>query len=341
MPRAARLKWVEERIVVHAPLRAVHVREEGLQGADPLGDARRDLLPLVLRDDAGHDVDGEGSLLAREVERHTLLEVGARQHVGAGPQVRGGLLGERGVHAGVRGPNLAVVAQHLVPGPAGRVAVEQVRHAGQGNPPVSAPCDGRIAGTSRPRRTDDASGAVRVPPMASRWWERVRDGLRAAGLTRRGAAGASPAAPPAAAPARPAGHVVLPDFTGRLTPVYAPDPDGDADPGEIVWTWVSYEDDRTRGKDRPVLVVGHDEPFLLALMLTSKDHTRDAAREAREGRRWLDIGSGDWDAQRRPSEVRLDRVLRIDPAAVRREGAVLPRPLFDQVVESLGETAGW
>jgi len=180
--------------------------------------------------------------------------------------------------------------------------------------------------------------------MASRWWERVRDGLRAAGLTRRGAAGASPAspaAPPAAAPARPAGHVVLPDFTGRLTPVYAPDPDGDADPGEIVWTWVSYEDDRTRGKDRPVLVVGHDEPFLLALMLTSKDHTRDAAREAREGRRWLDIGSGDWDAQRRPSEVRLDRVLRIDPAAVRREGAVLPRPLFDQVVESLGETAGW
>ena len=123
--------------------------------------------------------------------------------------------------------------------------------------------------------------------------------------------------------------------------MYAPDPDGDADPGEIVWTWVSYEDDPTRGKDRPVLVVGHDEPFLLALMLTSKDHTRDAAREAREGRRWLDIGSGDWDAQRRPSEVRLDRVLRIDPATVRREGAELPRALFDEVVRSLGQTAGW
>jgi len=177
--------------------------------------------------------------------------------------------------------------------------------------------------------------------MASRWWDRVRDGLRAAGLTTRGAAGTTPAPVPAAASARPAGHVVLPDFTGRLTPVYAPDPDGDADPGEIVWTWVSYEDDPTRGKDRPVLVVGHDEPFLLALMLTSKDHTRDAAREAREGRRWLDIGSGDWDAHRRPSEVRLDRVLRIDPAAVRREGAVVPRALFDEVVRSLGETAGW
>ena len=40
--------------------------------------------------------------------------------------------------------------------------------------------------------------------------------------------------------------------------VYAPDLDGRADPGEIVWTWVVYEDDPTRGKDRPVLVVGRD-----------------------------------------------------------------------------------
>ena len=37
--------------------------------------------------------------------------------------------------------------------------------------------------------------------------------------------------------------------------VYAPDLDGRADPGEIVWTWVVYEDDPSRGKDRPVLVV--------------------------------------------------------------------------------------
>src|ERR1700761_1921415 len=33
--------------------------------------------------------------------------------------------------------------------------------------------------------------------------------------------------------------------------VYAPDLDGRADPGEIVWTWVIYEDDPSRGKDRP------------------------------------------------------------------------------------------
>ena len=31
-------------------------------------------------------------------------------------------------------------------------------------------------------------------------------------------------------------------------------------------------------------------------------------------RRWIDIGAGAWDSQRRPSEVRLDRIVRIDPA---------------------------
>ena len=36
---------------------------------------------------------------------------------------------------------------------------------------------------------------------------------------------------------------------------YAPNPDGDADPGEVVWTWVSYEDDPSQGKDRPVVVL--------------------------------------------------------------------------------------
>ena len=55
--------------------------------------------------------------------------------------------------------------------------------------------------------------------------------------------------------------------------VYAPDLDGRADPGEIVWTWVVYEDDPTRGKDRPVLVVGRDRRTLLGLMLSSRSTT--------------------------------------------------------------------
>lgn len=122
------------------------------------------------------------------------------------------------------------------------------------------------------------------------------------------------------------------DFEGTVRASYAASLDGRPDPGEVVWSWVPYEDDHSQGKDRPVLLVGRDGKWLLGLMLTSKDHDRDAADEARHGRRWLDIGTGDWDRQRRPSEVRLDRVIRLHPDDVRREGAVLSRTLFDEIV---------
>ena len=118
---------------------------------------------------------------------------------------------------------------------------------------------------------------------------------------------------------------------------YAPHPDGRPDPGEIVWAWVPYEDDPAQGKDRPVLVIDTDGDELLALQLTSKDHDRDAAQEAAAGRYWMDVGIGAWDSEHRPSEVRLNRLLRLDPAAVRREGAALPKDLFDGVVAAAGK----
>jgi PemK-like, MazF-like toxin of type II toxin-antitoxin system len=118
---------------------------------------------------------------------------------------------------------------------------------------------------------------------------------------------------------------------------YAPNPDGRPDPGEIVWTWVPYEDDPRQGKDRPVLIIGRDGAELVTLMLTSKDHDRDAEQEARLGRHWVDIGTGDWDVQRRASEVRTDGLIRVDPAAVRREGAVLDRQRFDRVIAAARE----
>ena len=114
---------------------------------------------------------------------------------------------------------------------------------------------------------------------------------------------------------------------------YAPEPDGLPDPGEVVWTWVPYEDDPAQGKDRPVIVLGRDAGgALLCLQLTSKDHDRDAEQEASWGRYWMDVGTGAWDAERRPSEVRLDRLLRLPEAGVRREGAALDRVVFDEVV---------
>jgi hypothetical protein len=120
---------------------------------------------------------------------------------------------------------------------------------------------------------------------------------------------------------------------------FAPHPDDVTDPGEIVWTWVPFEEDHTRGKDRPVLVVGRDGGWLLALMLTSKDHDRDGAQEARAGRHWVDIGAGDWDLRGRPSEVRVDRVVRVDPTAVRRAGAALDRRTFEAVADAVRSRA--
>ncbi len=116
---------------------------------------------------------------------------------------------------------------------------------------------------------------------------------------------------------------------------YSPDPDGDADPGEVVWAWAPFEEDPTQGKDRPVLVLARHESRLVVAQMTSKDHDRDAAQEARWGRFWYDVGTGDWDRQGRPSEVRLDRLLLMEPASVRREGATMNREVFDGVVAAL------
>ncbi|MDQ6895636.1 MAG: type II toxin-antitoxin system PemK/MazF family toxin [Actinomycetota bacterium] len=134
----------------------------------------------------------------------------------------------------------------------------------------------------------------------------------------------------------PSGHRAYPgDFQGVPAIAYAPQPDGQPDPGEIVWTWVPFEEDHTVGKDRPVLLVGTDGDWLLAVMLTSKDHDRDARQEHRSGREWVDIGSGGWDKSGRPSEVRVNRIIRVDPEAIRREGAVLAQGRFEDVAEAM------
>lgn len=127
------------------------------------------------------------------------------------------------------------------------------------------------------------------------------------------------------------------DFRGVSSVRYAPQPDGSPDPGEVVWTWVPYEEDHSRGKDRPVLLVGHSGPHLLALMLTSKDHDPDGNRSED----YVDIGTGSWDRQQRPSEANLGRVLQISPDSIRREGAVLDRKRFDAVAAGLRSRHGW
>ncbi|KLU10465.1 type II toxin-antitoxin system PemK/MazF family toxin [Kocuria sp. SM24M-10] len=126
------------------------------------------------------------------------------------------------------------------------------------------------------------------------------------------------------------------DWTGPVRPVYRPLSDGQADPGEIVWTWVPFEEDHRRGKDRPVLVVDRAGDDLLCLMLTSRDRTDGLDPDPD----YVDVGAGPWDPRGRPSEVKLDRVVRVLPADVRREGAVLPEDLFDRVAARLVRRRG-
>jgi hypothetical protein len=147
-------------------------------------------------------------------------------------------------------------------------------------------------------------------------------------------------ATPVTAP-RSSGRAYPGDFTGVATLKYAPRDDGHPDPGEVVWAWVPFEEDHSQGKDRPVLVIAKDGGYLLGLMLTSKDHDRDQTQEARHGRHWFDVGTGAWDRQGRPSEVRIDRVLRLDPTAVRREGAALDRDTYQQVADEVRRVLRW
>lgn len=127
------------------------------------------------------------------------------------------------------------------------------------------------------------------------------------------------------------------DFSGRFEISYQPKNDADADPGEVVWTWIPYEEDHSKGKDRPALIVGRNTNWLLAVPLTSKDHDQDAAQEARAGRFWVDVGSGDWDPSGRPSEARVDRIVRVLPGSVRRIGARLDERRFADVAQGIRE----
>ncbi|WP_433891030.1 type II toxin-antitoxin system PemK/MazF family toxin [Streptomyces sp. CA-111067] len=125
-----------------------------------------------------------------------------------------------------------------------------------------------------------------------------------------------------------------PHAVGRVRTEYAPVHDGDPDPGEIVWTWVPFEENDGRGKDRPVLVVAREPGgTLLAVQLSSKRHDQD--------RDWVPIGVGPWDRAGRDSWVAVDRVMRLHEEGMRREACALDRGRFNLVVNRLKELYSW
>lgn len=172
--------------------------------------------------------------------------------------------------------------------------------------------------------------AGRVPAVARLWNDVI---AKIGRLARRGPVPAGAPKPGSSTPAQVARRRQVAAVRRRRL-AYAPDPDGRADPGEIVWTWVPYEDDPRQGKDRPVLVVGRESRTLFGLMLSSQSD-RDGQRH------WLALGTGAWDNHHRPSWVRLDRVLTMREDSIRREGAVLDRTRFDRVSLALRGRYGW
>ena len=125
-----------------------------------------------------------------------------------------------------------------------------------------------------------------------------------------------------------------PDRIRELRIDYAPHRDGAPDAGEIVWTWVPYEENDGRGKDRPVLVIGRESADrVYAVRLTSKAHDRD--------RDYLSIGSGDWDSQGRESWVDIEQLYSVHERGLRREAAVLDRARYDRVGAALTRRYGW
>ncbi|MDF2442828.1 MAG: hypothetical protein JWR01_1031 [Subtercola sp.] len=115
---------------------------------------------------------------------------------------------------------------------------------------------------------------------------------------------------------------------GHQKLAYAPHADARPDPGEVVWTWVPYEENDGRGKDRPVLVLARlSATTVLGIQLTSKAHPDDRGA--------LELGPGPWDPSGRASWVRLDRLFRVTDSGMRREGAALDARNYARVAEAL------
>lgn len=107
---------------------------------------------------------------------------------------------------------------------------------------------------------------------------------------------------------------------------YTPREDGDPDPGEVVWTWVPFEEDPSQGKDRPVVIIGRRGSKLVGVPLTTKSNDREAQ---------VNLGTGGWDPKRRVSYARIWRMLDVDADTTRREGATLDLERFEQLIAAV------
>jgi hypothetical protein len=169
---------------------------------------------------------------------------------------------------------------------------------------------------------------------------RVIRSFSSGGRTHRGStdvSGRAPAATGLLSPGQTGIAATLEVDAGRLRGVrlgYTPARDGEPDPGEVVWTWVPFEERDGRGKDRPVAIVASSGAGdFLAVQLTSKPHDGD--------RDFVALGDGGWDTEGRPSWARIDRVFRVRADGMRREAASLDPARYQRLTRALRDRYGW
>ncbi|WP_309064302.1 type II toxin-antitoxin system PemK/MazF family toxin [Microbacterium sp.] len=125
-----------------------------------------------------------------------------------------------------------------------------------------------------------------------------------------------------------------PESVPDLAVGYSPSRNRLPDSGEVIWTWVPYEENDGRGKDRPVLVIGRQtDDRVYAVRMTSR--SRDGDRD------YVPIGSGDWDSRGRESWVDIEQLYSVHADGMRREAAVLDAGRYGRVAEALIARYGW
>ena len=115
---------------------------------------------------------------------------------------------------------------------------------------------------------------------------------------------------------------------------YAPDMDGQADPGEVIWVWIQPNLPGHPARERAMVVVGRSQHLLLGLLISpNPEHANED--------NWIDIGSGGWDVAGRQCWARLDKILEVPESTIRRQGAIIPKSRFERIAQRLRSDYSW
>lgn len=136
-------------------------------------------------------------------------------------------------------------------------------------------------------------------------------------------------------PAEQWSHVPTADLARTI--FYAPDMDGQSDPGEVVWATLAVSRGASReakAEARAVLIIGRHRHTLLTLIISSNDEHADEPN-------WVPIGAGPWNESGLNSWIRLDKILKVPESLIQRRGVAMPRRRFDRIAARLREDYGW